>query len=533
MAGTKINNYGSTNTSLTAIMQTIDADRVGKTDSIGLTNMSTTSIPAIESGSIIEIANSVYRFSTAEPISTTSIASTAATYWYVELVPSSSTVSARFSTTVPVWRSDYQGFYTSTTSANRMIGKVYFSGTTYDQKAILRWNDRIYVNSNQNNAVIVNAINNGVCVFTSSYTSFRGYSEGYTGFLQASGSIGLYTEAANVAICAYASVNNAICSCAVNTVICAIASSYTSYRGLAVGYTGFLQASSNVGLYTCAVNTGICAVASANLGIDVNAASIGIRSMASSNFGICACAVNYAGYFTASQGYAICAVASSNVGIYASAVCNAGIFCASNNYAICAEASSNTAIYASAANTAIYACSAGNTAIRACASSNYGLIGCAISCYGTFSCAVSCLAIVGKSAGWAVCGCATSTTLSTTGEGYPVSGNGVYWNTSDKHLKYLQNVCVTQCLKDRPLTVYKYIWSDQNQTGWDEFISPTAQDLQNTFRLTERDDGMFTTDGIALGLGIELMKDKADKTELQKLIETLKQSTALGANYGN
>lgn len=145
MSGEKINNYGSTNTNLDSIMETIDADRMAKIDSISLTNMSTTGIPAIEAASVVEIANSVYRFSTEEPISTSNIASTATMTYYVELVPSSSQVSAQFSSDTPAWRSDYQGFYTSTTSANRNIARTDFDGTNYNDKAILRWNTRIYV----------------------------------------------------------------------------------------------------------------------------------------------------------------------------------------------------------------------------------------------------------------------------------------------------------------------------------------------------------------------------------------------------
>jgi hypothetical protein len=165
MAGSKLNTYASSNTSLSNMMCVMDADRVGKVDAIGLTNMSTTSVPAIEAASVVEIGNSVYRFSTQEPISTTNVTSTAANYWYVELVPSSSTVSARFSTTVPAWRSDYQGMYLSTVSANRVIGKLYFSGTTYDQKVILRWNDRIYVNSNGNYGITSFAANTAILAY--------------------------------------------------------------------------------------------------------------------------------------------------------------------------------------------------------------------------------------------------------------------------------------------------------------------------------------------------------------------------------
>lgn len=147
MSGEKINYYGSTNTSLDSIMETIDADRMAKIDSISLTNMSTTSVPAIEGNSVVEIANSVYRFSTEEAISTSNIASTAAMTYYVELVPSSSQVSAQFSSDVPTWRSDYQGFYTSTTSANRNIGFTYFDGTNYNDKFLMKWHGGVYLDN--------------------------------------------------------------------------------------------------------------------------------------------------------------------------------------------------------------------------------------------------------------------------------------------------------------------------------------------------------------------------------------------------
>jgi hypothetical protein len=85
--------------------------------------------------------------------------------------------------------------------------------------------------------------------------------------------------------------------------------------------------------------------------------------------------------------------------------------------------------------------------------------------------------------------------------------NGAYYNSvSSKMLKYKEPICISECLKSRPLMVYKYIWEDSNQKGWDEFVSPMAEDLAYTFNLTKEKDGMYTTDGIALGLGIELLK---------------------------
>ena len=74
MPGKKLNYYGSTNTSLTNIMEVIDAQRVGK-EAFGITNISTTSVSAIEAASVIEIGGAYYRFSTEEPISTSNITS--------------------------------------------------------------------------------------------------------------------------------------------------------------------------------------------------------------------------------------------------------------------------------------------------------------------------------------------------------------------------------------------------------------------------------------------------------------------------
>lgn len=166
MAGEKINTYGSTNTNLDSIMETIDADRMAKIDSISLTNMSTTSVPAIEGNSVVEIANSVYRFSTEEAISTSNIASTAAMTYYVELVPSSSQVSAQFSSDTPAWRSDYQGFYTSTTSANRNIGFTYFDGTNYNDKFMMKWHGGVYLDNKiyVNNATDSTATDDGAII---------------------------------------------------------------------------------------------------------------------------------------------------------------------------------------------------------------------------------------------------------------------------------------------------------------------------------------------------------------------------------
>lgn len=135
MSGSKVNFYGSTATSLTNIQTVLDGTRMGF-NAISLTNYSTTSVPAIAAGSQVEIAGSLYKFSSEEPISTTNVTSTANATWYIELVPSSSIVSAQFSTTTPAWREDYYGYYTSTSSLNKVIGETLKQSSLYISKNI-------------------------------------------------------------------------------------------------------------------------------------------------------------------------------------------------------------------------------------------------------------------------------------------------------------------------------------------------------------------------------------------------------------
>jgi hypothetical protein len=103
---------------------------------ISLTNYGSYSRPDIAQWSIAEVAGNLFRFSTENVISTTGVTSTSACDYYIKLVPSSSECSAQFSTVVPTWRTDYQGYYENSTSANRVIGEVYFSGADYINKTI-------------------------------------------------------------------------------------------------------------------------------------------------------------------------------------------------------------------------------------------------------------------------------------------------------------------------------------------------------------------------------------------------------------
>jgi len=140
-------------------------------------------------------------------------------------------------------------------------------------------------------------------------------------------------------------------------------------------------------------------------------------------------------------------------------------------YAIlgCADHNAQAAVYARAATTS-----------TAC-----GLLGVSTNRYGVYGCSVNCFAVV---------------------------GNTNYCNISSKYLKHIQDVCVSECIKNKPLKVYKYYMEDANNSGFNESIGPLAEDFNDTFNLNDTSDGdgyegLWTVDGVALGLSIENNKD--------------------------
>ena len=66
---------------------------------------------------------------------------------------------------------------------------------------------------------------------------------------------------------------------------------------------------------------------------------------------------------------------------------------------------------------------------------------------------------------------------------YAVAGNTAYYNNSDADYKFLEDICVQDCLRAHPLKVYRYEWRDENLASHTEFIGPTVQDIEETFDL--------------------------------------------------
>lgn len=135
MSGARVNNYSPSTDVLNGPMESVDDSMIGAL-ALSLTNYTSTLRPTISALSFVEISGSLFKFSTENIISTTGVASTAACDYYINLVPSSSECSAQFSTVVPTWRTDYQGYYENSTSVNRVVGEMYFNGVDYIDKKL-------------------------------------------------------------------------------------------------------------------------------------------------------------------------------------------------------------------------------------------------------------------------------------------------------------------------------------------------------------------------------------------------------------
>lgn len=140
MSGAQINLYSVGDVDLTAMMDTLDKQRVSFRALI-LTNLGNALEPEIASGSLVEVAGALFKFAANEAI-TGWAGIGATTKTYIKLVPagaSPDTVTAEFTDTTPVWDSVKQGYYGTGGSANhRYIAGLYkVDAATYSNKKIL------------------------------------------------------------------------------------------------------------------------------------------------------------------------------------------------------------------------------------------------------------------------------------------------------------------------------------------------------------------------------------------------------------
>ncbi len=137
MAGTEINLYGVGDVDLTALMNTVDMQRV-TFHALSLTNYDNTALPAIAAGSFCEVGGTLFGFGVELAITGWGAIAND-TPAFIKLVPAGATpdtVTAEFTDTSPVWSDTKQGWYGTVASANhRYIGGLHrVDAATYSRK---------------------------------------------------------------------------------------------------------------------------------------------------------------------------------------------------------------------------------------------------------------------------------------------------------------------------------------------------------------------------------------------------------------
>jgi len=121
-----------------AAWQTVEGMRKGQM-ALSLTNYDSDSIPQIASGSWVEVAGSIYKFTANDSISGSA---SSGNINYIKMVPSgsgdSAIVTPTWTTDAPTWSDTYQGYYDGT---SRYVAGCYYDGTNYKLKWIYNKRD--------------------------------------------------------------------------------------------------------------------------------------------------------------------------------------------------------------------------------------------------------------------------------------------------------------------------------------------------------------------------------------------------------
>lgn len=144
MAFDKINNYANGDDNIEAMQLTMDKIYRGKL-SISLTEMDTSTIPAIEAGSwadnngaLFEKDTGTESISTTDPKTSSTVADGTV---YAYFVPGTGEVTAAFSATEPEWSASKQGWYGTATGVDmtnyRCFAKMTKSGSSYTDKMVV------------------------------------------------------------------------------------------------------------------------------------------------------------------------------------------------------------------------------------------------------------------------------------------------------------------------------------------------------------------------------------------------------------
>ena len=125
---------------VTTFMEAIEKSWKGL-NRINLTNFYTTAVCVIAEGSTFEIAGSLYIAT-----SDTSITASVTTgICYIQAIGTTANATFQWSTTVPVWRDDYCGYYASASSVIRVVGGSFYGQLNYLNKFVFNMGQNSYM----------------------------------------------------------------------------------------------------------------------------------------------------------------------------------------------------------------------------------------------------------------------------------------------------------------------------------------------------------------------------------------------------
>lgn len=131
MAGTAYTSFAVGDSNIDAVMLNLAGINTGY-NALTLTQMSTTTVPAIAAGSKIEVGGTLFKFDSEEAISGSPSDGTV----FIMLIPSGSSITAQFTNTAPTWSDSKQGWYGTGGSAGYRYwpGKIVKASSTYTKE---------------------------------------------------------------------------------------------------------------------------------------------------------------------------------------------------------------------------------------------------------------------------------------------------------------------------------------------------------------------------------------------------------------
>lgn len=135
MAGSKVNDYAIGDANLTALMDSVDKQRIGYS-AVSLNEYTTNDEPSITAGSKIEVNGALFEFESDESIT----GNPADGDVYIKLIPSGDSITAEYETDAPAWDDEKQGWYESGTN-NRYLNYLIVlsgSGTVWEKYILTR-----------------------------------------------------------------------------------------------------------------------------------------------------------------------------------------------------------------------------------------------------------------------------------------------------------------------------------------------------------------------------------------------------------